>query len=504
MKLIEIKDITRENLPQIENDLLKLEPDWIATGESEWNSESLKKEIPGKFDGLSKYAVYDGNLVGYLIASVDRPGVGKLNKIVTKTNIRGKGIGSQLWTAFLDTFRSKGFHKLEFRALTDNPVLSFYEKRGCVFDGYTLGTDKKLRQDIYYTLKTTENIPHSMPTIGLEEVIQISSLLNKRDLSGKETTKLFSSEVAKYIGRRYAIPTSSGTNALFLSLKSLEIKPQDEVILPSYICNSVMHAVQNTSAIPVLADINKTDYNISLEDTKKKITKNTKAIIVPHMFGNPVKDITSFLELGIPIIEDAAQSIGAIHNNKKVGTFGNQSVLSFYATKMMTTGLGGMILTDDESTYKKLQDLTKNDQREKWEEGYSLSMGGLNASLGLAQLPKLDSFVSRRKEIASEYLKLIYKDGIKLPQQNEENIFFRFILESENADLLISSLRKRGINAEKPVYKPLHQYFSISNENLPNTTHAQNQAISIPIYPSLTNNQVREIAGAVSNWRSEK
>jgi len=164
-------------------------------------------------------------------------------------------------------------------------------------------------------------IPHSRPSINEEDINKVVSNLRSGKISSGEEVKLFEQEISKYIGVLGGIGVNSGTNALHLALNALDIKPGDEIILPSYVCASVLSAINYTGAKPVFADIEPNGYDIDPESAANKISKNTKAILVPHMFGTPA-NLDKFLELNVPIIEDCAQAIGAEYKGEKVGSFG--------------------------------------------------------------------------------------------------------------------------------------------------------------------------------------
>lgn len=500
---IQMRTLNQENIAELIPQLIELEKNWTDIGEKAWTSENFSRELPGKWE-LSMCAFLNGKIVGYIIGSVDEKKA-KLNKILVDKESRGKGIATILWNELLERCRKKELNAVEFKALAGNePALEFYKKKNCLFYNYSMGDDKKLRYSIKYVFKT-EKITHSKPTLDFSDMFAVSDSMKNGDISTGNVVRKFVSHISKYIGKKYGVATNSGTSALHLALRALDVKENDEVIMPSYICGSVINAVMYCRATPVIVDINEDDYNISLEETKKKINSKTKAIIVSHMFGSPVKDIEKFLELGIPIIEDCALSIGAEHNGRKTGSFGVISIFSFYATKLISTGFGGMALTDSEEIMEKLSDFTKYDNREEFGESYNYSMSDFQAAFGLSQLNKLDSFIKKRKKISEIYVELFKNSnsGFILPKIRE-NIFFRFIIKTDEIDSLIKNVRERGVEASKPVFKPIHSYLNLSDDNFPNTIKAYESSVSIPIYPSLSDEEVENTAGILINWKSEK
>ena len=335
------------------------------------------------------------------------------------------------------------------------------------------------------------NIPHSRPYLDERDIKSVLKALNEGHLATGKIVNDFVLELCNYVGRKYGIATNSGSSALHLALRALDVKEGDEVILPSYVCGTVLNPIEYCKATPIFVDINKDDFNISYEDTKKKINSKTKIIIIPHMFGDTVKDIEEFQKLNIPIIEDCALSLGAQHNGRKIGSFGDISIFSFYSTKMIASGFGGMILTDKDKILEKLKDLTHYDNREEWGESYNYSMSDLQAALGLSQLRKLDEMIEKRKRIAIRFNNSFLNLNGFL--QSSENIFFRYIVQIIKRDEFIEKLKEFGINAAKPVFKPLHKYKNLDDKDFPNTTSAYEKNISIPLYPSLTEEEINYI-----------
>jgi len=183
-----------------------------------------------------------------------------------------------------------------------------------------------------------KTIPHSKPFVSEEDYKSVEEVIKSGMHATGSKTKEFEEGVCKFIGAKYAKATTSGTTALHLALLSLKVGKGDEVIIPSYVCQSVLSAVNYTGAKPVLADIEKDSFNISTNTIKPLITDKTKVIIVSHMFGFPA-DILSIKEISkkIPIIEDCAHSIGGSYKGKMLGNFGDLSIFSFYATKLIST-----------------------------------------------------------------------------------------------------------------------------------------------------------------------
>jgi dTDP-4-amino-4,6-dideoxygalactose transaminase len=342
-------------------------------------------------------------------------------------------------------------------------------------------------------------IPHSRPSIDESEISAVSKVLRSQYLAEGLKVGEFQDRLSSYIGRRYALAVNSGTAALHLALLALKVKWQDEVIIPSFVCTAVLNAVKQTGARPRIADINEGDFNISLDSTKKLISRRTKAVIVPHMFGTAA-DIDGFLKLGIPIIEDCALSIGATYKGKKVGGFGKLSVFSFYATKVITTAEGGAVLTNESKLYAFILDLRNYDNRQNYNLRYNYKMSDLSSAMGIAQLKKLPKFIRRRQNIARQYNFGLSGLGLQLPiaEANKSHIYYRYIIRGKNkANRLISRLRRFGIEAKRPIFKPLHSYLGLKDKDFPVASSVYNTALSLPIYPGLQDAKVKFIIDKV-------
>lgn len=340
-------------------------------------------------------------------------------------------------------------------------------------------------------------IAHSRPTVDKEEINAVCAVLKGRLISEGSLTKKLEKRFSGYIGRRYTLATNSGTSALHLALLALKVKPKDEIIMPSFVCSAVLNAVKYVGAVPRIADINIEDFNISVRSVKINISRRTKAIIVPHMFG-VAADMDALLSLDIPIVEDCALSLGTTYKNKMAGSFGAISVFSFYATKMMTTAEGGMLVTNESSIYSRALDLKDYDNKGDYKVRYNYKLSDFAAAMGLAQLNKLGAFISRRQKIASRYNIGLSDLNIQLPYpvDNKTHIYFRYVFRpARGADGVIHKLKRFGIEAKKPVYKPLHNYLGLQDKDFPVTKEVYKTAVSLPIYPALEDRQISFIIG---------
>lgn len=274
--------------------------------------------------------------------------------------------------------------------------------------------------------------------------------------------KEFEEKSAHYLGVKYAITTTSGTTALHLALASLGIGKGDEVILPSHTMFACAASIIYTGAKPVLVDVEKDTWNIKVEDIEKKITKRTKAIMPVHIYGHSC-DMDPILALAkqykLYVIEDAAEAYGGEYKNKKVGTLGTIGCFSFYANKIITTGEGGMIVTNNKKIAdraRQLKDLSHSPKRRFLHEeiGFNYRMTNMQAALGLAQLEEIDNFLKKKQWMAELYTRLLKNvEGLTLPVQKPwaKNVYWMYGIIVEDSfgmsrDELITSLKAKGID----------------------------------------------------------
>jgi perosamine synthetase len=335
-------------------------------------------------------------------------------------------------------------------------------------------------------------IPHSKPLIDQDDLLTVSEVLASGNIAQGVKVNEFEQAVSRCVGTKFGVACSSGTSALHLALISIGVGPGDEVVIPSYVCASPYFATLHAGAVPKIADINSSDFNISAESIRKLLSEKTKAIIVPHMFGMAA-EIDELLELGVPIIEDCAQSLGAQYKGQQVGSYGVVSAFSFYATKMITTGEGGMVLTNDPEFYDKLVEFRDYDKKLLFPAKYNYKMTDFQAALGLSQLKKLQDFIERRQQIACVYDASFSDGSVEIPvaSPSKKSVYFRYVIKVSNRDWVQQEAKRGGVICETPVFRPLHKYLSL--QGFPNSERATEQALSIPIYPSLTDGEIRTI-----------
>ncbi|MFQ3675104.1 MAG: DegT/DnrJ/EryC1/StrS aminotransferase family protein [Endomicrobiia bacterium] len=347
-------------------------------------------------------------------------------------------------------------------------------------------------------------ILHSKPTITGQEIKLIQKVLDSNQLTQDGFVKKFEQKISLLFEKRFSVCVSSGSTALHLLLKSLGIQKNDEVIIPAYTCSALLYSVLNCGAKPVIVDVNYDDMNISYEDTISRITKKTKAIIVPHMFGFPAKDIKKLLSLKIAVIEDCAQSVGAKIFNKPVGSFTNYGITSFYGTKMLTSGgEGGAVFSNSKDIYKKIIQLRNYDKTMESSLKYNYKMTELQAAFGISQIEKIKSFILRRKKIAQVYTNELKNCNIELPKisLNIEPVFYRYVIRvnpKTDLDKTIEYYMQKNVQVARPLFMPLDKLY-YKKYFCKNSMQLHKTSISLPIYPMLEDFEIEKIIKITKN-----
>lgn len=353
-------------------------------------------------------------------------------------------------------------------------------------------------------------IPHSCPTINKNEEDAVKKVLRNGYLAQGKEVALFEEEIAKLTNTLYAAAASSGTAALTLLLLAMGVREGDEVMLPSFACASFLCAVRAGGGVPKLVDVPLEGCNIDPVSVSLAVTKKTKAIIAIHQFGipAPIKDLKSY---ALPVIEAGAQALGGADavNNKPIGSLGDAAFFSFYATKVITTGEGGMVVSNNKRWINKIKEMREYDKKNDCSRCFNYKMTDLAASIGRVQLGKLALFLEKREKLAKAYSALLKDtstntanttplDGtITLPSDIPGRVWFRYVImckSSQQRNLFLKELNKNGIESKVSLFKPLHRYLNLPDKEFPGTMRAWARSISLPIYPSLKIKDVQKIA----------
>lgn len=307
----------------------------------------------------------------------------------------------------------------------------------------------------------------------------------------------FQLEAARWFGAERGIAVNSGSMALQLALLAAGVRSGSLVAVPAYCCAALLNSISAAGAQPFIVDSLPGGYHLDLEDLERRWDSRIASIVVVHLFGDPM-NLQPFRRFGVPLIEDCAQSVGAKLHGRFTGAEGDLSIGSFYATKVFTTGQGGIVTSLQPALADAVLDLTEYDNRDDWQPRFSVGMSELQAALGLWQLARLPDFLARRRAIADYYSgQAVAELGLAPANQRIEGaepIFFRYVLRARHADEAFQRLRALGVDAKRPVYRPLHHYLG---GDYPHAQAAHDQIVSLPIYPTLTDAEVERVAAVV-------
>jgi dTDP-4-amino-4,6-dideoxygalactose transaminase len=376
--------------------------------------------------------------------------------------------------------------------------------------------------------KRNNFLPYCLPSVGEEEIAEVVATIRAGWLTTGPKVKQFEEGFANYVGARHAIAVNSCTAALHVALRALDIGPGDEVIVPTMTFCSTANVVVHLGAKPVLVDISE-NFHITIEGIEKAITPRTRAIIPVHYAGQAcdMDEICALADsLGISIIEDAAHAAGAEYHGRKIGTHGRAVAFSFYATKNMTTGEGGMITTNDNRLAERMRPLVLHGMnKDAWkrytevgswyyeicEAGYKYNMTDIQAALGIHQLSRLDAFNRRRQDIAGQYQQAFAEmPELRLPRllPDRNHVFYHYPLHIVENRLAIDRAQFiQELNAARigasvhfiPVHKhPFYQReYNYQPSDFPVAEQIYAGLFSIPLYPKMSDQDVADVINAV-------
>lgn len=357
-------------------------------------------------------------------------------------------------------------------------------------------------------------IPIAKPNIGEEEKNAVIKVLDSGMLAQGSKVKEFEDNFSEYIGTKYAIATNNGTTALHMALLSCGVEKGDEVITTPFSFIATVTSIIFCNAIPVFVDIEPKTFNMDPEKIEDAVTKNTKAIMVVHLYGQSCQmdKINKIAEkYDLKIIEDACQAHGAEFKRKRAGSIGDVGCFSFYPTKNMTTGEGGMITTNDHGISEKIKLLRNHGQQDRYDHviiGYNYRMTDMAATIGIEQLKKLDRFNNKRTENA-DYLTKNLPNNVVTPveMENVKHVFHQYTIRCKNRNKLINKLKENGIGSGIYYPKCLHQYQPLKKyqkNNLIEAEKATSEVLSLPIHPLVMQNDLNKIKMTIQNFYSSK
>lgn len=351
-------------------------------------------------------------------------------------------------------------------------------------------------------------IPINIPILGNEEINAVKAILREASLTsaaniGGKNVQEFEKLASSYIKSKFAIAVNSGTAALQAALYALDVKVGDEVLLPSFTFVATANAVFSVGAKPVFVDILKNNYTMDPLDLKKKITKKSKAVIPVHLYGN-VAYIDQISEVakkhGLRIIEDAAQSLGSTFKGKHTGTFSDIGCYSLYPAKVMTSGEGGLIVTNNKKLTEKLRMIRNHGMVHGYDTkifGLNLRLPEISAAIAKIQIKKLPKFLYKRRKNAKILTDLISTLDITIPKErkNEKVNWYLYTIATKNRNKVMKKLNMKGIGAAAYYTIPVHKTpFYKKKIKLLNTDWAASHVLSLPVHPGVSTQNLALIA----------
>ncbi|MEM1611464.1 MAG: DegT/DnrJ/EryC1/StrS family aminotransferase [Sulfolobales archaeon] len=356
----------------------------------------------------------------------------------------------------------------------------------------------------------------SMPVIDEEDISMVINVLKSGWLAYGPVVEEFEKLFAEYIGVRRALAVSSGTAALELSLRALGVGVGDEVIVPSFTFIATANVALSVGARPILCDIDLETYNIDPRCVEEKINRRTRAIIPVHLYGHPA-DMDPILRVakdhGVYVVEDAAQAHGALYKGRRCGSIGDLGAFSFYATKNMTTGEGGMVTTNSDELARRIELMRNHGQESKYlhiELGWNYRMTSIQAALGISQLRKLEMLNEARRRNAERLTRGIERLGWLRPPREmpwARHVYHQYVVYLEDdapisRDMLVEHLRRHGIEAMIHYPLPIHMqplYRRLGyGECCPNSAKASQRVLSLPVHPGLGERDIDYIVEVLS------
>src|SRR5215831_2459406 len=388
-------------------------------------------------------------------------------------------------------------------------------------NSFTVDSDRRMRSTF---------LPFARPSIGDEEIAELIDTLKSGWITTGPKVERFTAAFCDYVGGRYGVPVSSATAGLHVALLALGVGEGDEVVTTPMTFVATLNTIVHCGAIPVLADIDASTLNVRVEEIERRLTPRTKAIVPVHYVGQPV-DLDPILELaasrGIAVLEDAAHAVGSEYKGRRIGSFPTTSVFSFHPNKNMTTGEGGMVVTDDEEVFEKASLLKFHGMdREAWKRfakegsprydvavpGFKYNMMDLQAALGLHQLKRLDGFISERTRLAARYdaafsgvTGLILPSRVPYPSRHSWHLYTPLLDVDRltiSRDRFLDELKRRNIGTGLH-YTAAHEFsyyagrFGWNPEDFPEAHFVSERILSLPFFPGLSDADQDDAIAAV-------
>ncbi|MBC7320005.1 DegT/DnrJ/EryC1/StrS family aminotransferase [bacterium] len=358
-----------------------------------------------------------------------------------------------------------------------------------------------------------EKIPMSAPDLDESDIQAVLEVLRSGRLALGPKMREFEELMAEYIGVKYAVAVSSGTAGLHILVRALGIKEQDEVLVPSFTFSASVNAILYERAVPVFVDIEPDTYNLDPDDLERKVTKRTKAIMAVDIFGHPAEwdEILRIAEkYNLKVIDDSCEALGAEYKGKKIGQFGDSACFAFYPNKQMTTGEGGIIVTNNEEIAKLARSLRNQGRGEMsaWLHherlGYNYRMDEMSSALGVSQLRRIEKFLEKREKVAQMYTEKLRNFPWVRPPVVKPYVrmsWFVYVITLERGldrDEVIKKMEERGIPA-RGYFSPIHlqryirEMFGTKEGMLPVTEDISKRTLALPFHNNLSEEEIEEV-----------
>jgi perosamine synthetase len=358
-------------------------------------------------------------------------------------------------------------------------------------------------------------IPLVTPTITEVDRSYMQERLGQGLLEDEHEIERFEQAFARRVKSRGAVAVNSGTSALQLALTALGVGAGAEVLMPTYTCVALLNAIRACGAQAVLVDnqydVERARFHMDEADARRKLTPRTRAVVVSHMFGTLLE--LDRWDLGVPIVEDVTLSLGAVTGGRPGGSLGTVGVCSFHHSKMISTGRGGVVVADDEELVERVRELADYDRPVPgWRQqdpgelhgafrpAFSFAITPMQAALGISQLGQLDAFIDRRLALADRYSNRFREAGLSCPRvtPDRSNVFYRYMLEVDRGvPEILRSLERAEIEAGRGVYPPVHELVGLPDEDFPGARRSVERLLSVPLHPSVTDEQADYICQRV-------
>lgn len=362
-------------------------------------------------------------------------------------------------------------------------------------------------------------IDMAKPELDQSDINEVLEVLSSGRLALGPKAQEFEERMAEYVGVNYGVAVSSGTAALHILVRALDIKEGDEVLVPSFTFSSTVNVILYERAKPVFIDINPDIYTIDPEDMERKITKKTKAVLVVDVFGHPAEwdEILKVAErYNLKIIDDSCEALGAEYKGRKIGQFGDVACFAFYPNKQITTGEGGIIVTNNPEINTLARSLRNQgrDEMGSWLEhkrlGYNYRMDEMSAALGVSQLKKIETFLAKREKVARAYTERLNNLGFLRTQVIRPYVhmsWFIYVITLEKGldrDNVMKKMAERGIPT-RGYFSPMHlqpyirDMFGFKGGELPVTEDIAKRTLALPFHNNLSEDEIDEVVEALKD-----